>query len=197
MTASGLFRSALLTPNRAPVMTLIRTNAITAANAPPARSFAQEPPMATAKRICRLLMTAHPMVSMVLPRVRTKFMSPPAICTSFPTLIISPAAGMTAITVISTLPSFWRKSKLMGNLDFFFLGSGAAWPEPLTASAFKTGPWPDGLWAASSGGHASNSVITVSLPADTGPETVFMVRFSMPPQMSTGVMRLTCFSSSI
>ena len=29
----------------------------------------------------------------VLPRVRTKFMSPPAICTSFPTLIISPAAG--------------------------------------------------------------------------------------------------------
>ena len=31
----------------------------------------------------------------------------------------------------------------MGNLDFFFLGSGAAWPEPLTASAFKTGPWPD------------------------------------------------------
>ena len=79
VTASGLFRSALLTPNRAPVMTLIRTNAITAANAPPARSFAQEPPMATAKRICRLLMTAHPMVSMVLPRVRTKFMSPPAI----------------------------------------------------------------------------------------------------------------------
>ena len=44
--------------------------------------------------------------SIVLPIVTIMFTSTPAICTSFPILIISPAAGMTAMTVISTLPSF-------------------------------------------------------------------------------------------
>ena len=119
VTAAGSFKSALLTPKRAPVITLMRIKAMTAAKAPPARSFAQEPPMATANRMCRLLITAQPMVSMVLPIVRTAPISPPAICMSFPTLIISPAAGMTAMTVIRTLPSFWRKSKL--TRDFFWL----------------------------------------------------------------------------
>ena len=91
----------------------MRANASTAAKAPPARSFAQLPPMATANRMCRLLMTAQPIFSMVVPTVMTAAMSPPPICTSLPRLIIRPAAGMTAMTVISTLPSFCKKSKLM------------------------------------------------------------------------------------
>ena len=66
-------------------------------------------------------MTAQPMFSMVVPMVMTAAISPPPICTSLPRLIIRPAAGMTAMTVISTLPSFCRKSKLMN--PFF---SGAA-----------------------------------------------------------------------
>ena len=52
-------------------------------------------------------------VSMVVPMVITAAMSPPPICTSLPRLIIRPAAGMTAMTVISTLPSFCKKSKLI------------------------------------------------------------------------------------
>ena len=104
---------ALVTPKMLPVITLMRANASTAAKAPPARSFAQLPPMATANRMCRLLMTAQPMFSMVVPMVMTAAMSPPPICTSLPRLIIRPAAGMTAMTVISTLPSFCKKSKLM------------------------------------------------------------------------------------
>ena len=111
---------ALVTPKMLPVMTLISAKASTAAKAPPARSLAQLPPMATANRMCRLLMTAQPMFSMVVPMVMTAAISPPPICTSLPRLIIRPAAGMTAMTVISTLPSFCRKSKLMSP---FFLGA--------------------------------------------------------------------------
>ena len=103
-----------------PVMTLMSAKASTAAKAPPARSFAQLPPMATANRICRLLMTAQPMFSIVVPMVMTAAISPPLICTSLPRLIIRPAAGMTAMTVIRTLPSFCKKSKLMSP---FFLGA--------------------------------------------------------------------------
>ena len=58
-------------------------------------------------------MPPQPMFSMVVPMVMTAAMSPPPICTSLPRLIIRPAAGMTAMTVISTLPSFCKKSKLM------------------------------------------------------------------------------------
>ena len=113
VTALGSSSMALVTPKMLPVMTLMRANASTAAKAPPARSFAQLPPMATANRMCRLLMTAQPMFSMVVPMVITAAMSPPPICTSLPRLIIRPAAGMTAMTVISTLPSFCKKSKLI------------------------------------------------------------------------------------
>ena len=82
--------------------------------------------MAIANRICRLLIMAHPIFSMVLPMVRIRDISAPAICTSLPILIISPAAGITAITVMRTFPSFWRKSKLKLSFFFsFFCGSGA------------------------------------------------------------------------
>ena len=182
-------------------MTLMRMKAMTAANAPPARSFA---------RMCRLLITAQPMVSMVLPIVRTAFMSAPAICMSFPTLIISPAAGMTAMTVISTLPSFWRKSKFIR--DFFafpaFLPAVSVWE---AASVFTPpSAWedasvftPSSVCAepvipgspAPSGGQWSNIVITASVPAFTGPVKAFMERPSIPPQIRTGVMVLTCFSA--
>ena len=104
--ASGSFNIAEVTPNIEPVIWLIKINVITAANAPPALSFAQEPPIATANKICKLLITAHPMFSIVLPTVKINEISPPAICTSFPILIIRPAAGITAITVINTFPSF-------------------------------------------------------------------------------------------
>ena len=106
VTAEASFNISEVTPKIEPVIWLIRMNVITAANAPPALSFAHEPPIATANRICRLLMTAHPMFSIVLPIVMTRERSPPAICTSLPRLIISPAAGITAITVIRTFPSF-------------------------------------------------------------------------------------------
>ena len=126
--ALGSASIALVTPKILPVITLMSANASTAANAPPARSFAQLPPMATANRMCRLLITAQPMFSMVVPMVMTAAMSAPHICTSLPKLIIRPAAGITAITVMSTLPSFCRKSKLMNPffLVFFALVSSPA-----------------------------------------------------------------------
>ena len=151
-------------------MQLMSTKEITAAKAPPARSLAQEPPMATAKRMCRLLMMAQPMFSMVVPMVITKAKSAPAICTSLPTLSIRPAAGMTAMTVIRTLPSFCKKSKFMPG---FLPGSAAA------AGFFCFG---------------SVSVSTASLPALTLPEAGSRVLPSAPPQTSTGVMVLTPFS---
>ena len=101
-------------------MTLIRQKAITAAKAPPARSFAQEPPMAAANRMCRLLMIPQPISATVVPKVVTADTSPPTITIRFPILIISPAAGITAMTVINTFPSFCKKSKLIGNFFFAF-----------------------------------------------------------------------------
>ena len=107
----------------------MRMNAITAAKAPPARSFAHEPPIATANKICRLLITAQPIFSITLPIVCIIAISPPPIMpTSLPKLIISPAAGITAITTISTLPSFWSVSNILPLFLFFasvsdFMGS--------------------------------------------------------------------------
>lgn len=49
VTAFGSASMSEEMPNSAPVITLIRIKAITDAKAPPARSFAQEPPIATAK----------------------------------------------------------------------------------------------------------------------------------------------------
>ena len=89
-----------------PVIWLIKIKVMIAANAPPARSFAQEPPIAIANKICRLLITAQPIFSIVLPIVIRTDRSAPPIWTSLPRLIMKPAAGITAITVIKTLPSF-------------------------------------------------------------------------------------------
>ena len=85
---------------------MIKINEMIAANAPPARSFAQEPPIAAANKICKFVMIAQPIFSIVLPMVIKMDTSAPAICTNLPTLSISPAAGITAITVINTFPSF-------------------------------------------------------------------------------------------
>ena len=153
-------------PKTAPVIRLIRMKEITAAKAPPERSFAQEPPMAAANRICRLVMMAQPMFSIVDPTVIIRPMS--AICSSLPRLSIIPAAGITAITVIRTLPSFWRKSKLM---PFFFAGSS------VTASAAAT--------------CSSPSVRILVLPAFTSPVTVFRTASSAPSQIRTGVVAET------
>ena len=114
VTALGSASMALVTPKMLPVMTLMRANASTAAKAPPARSFAQLPPMATANRMCRLLMTAQPMFSIVVPTVMTAAMSLPPICTSLPRLIIRPAAGVSPSTVSRTCkdsPSISRETK--------------------------------------------------------------------------------------
>ena len=68
-----------VTPKIEPVILLIKINAIIAANAPPALSFAQEPPIAHANKICRLLITAQPIFSIVEPIVNTNEISAPAI----------------------------------------------------------------------------------------------------------------------
>ena len=155
---------------------LISINAITAANAPPAFSFAQLPPIAAAKRICRLLITAQPIFSITLPTVTIAEISAPAIAISLPRLIISPAAGITAITVISTLPSFWRKSKLN---PFFFLGS-----------SFFTGCSAGSV--AVSASFSSANAISLS-PAFTVPSDTCISRSSAPSHTSTGVIRLIFF----
>ena len=155
---------SLVTPKTAPVIRLMRMKEMTAANAPPERSFAQEPPIAAANRICRFVMMAQPMFSMVEPMVIIRPMS--AIWNSLPRLSIMPAAGMTAITVIRTLPSFCRKSKL---IPFFFAGSSA------TASSDCSSP----------------SVITCVLPAFTSPVTVVSAASSAPSQIRTGVVAAT------
>ena len=51
VTASGSLSIAEVTPKMEPVIWLIRIKVMIAANAPPARSLAQEPPIATANRI--------------------------------------------------------------------------------------------------------------------------------------------------
>ena len=162
--APAVVSISLVTPNTAPVIRLIRIKEITAAKAPPERSFAQEPPMAAANRMCRLVMMAQPIFSMVEPMVIARPIS--AICSSLPKLSIIPAAGITAITVIKTLPSFWRKSKLM---PFFATGSTAAGSAAVTVSSLPR-------------------VITVFLPALTLPVIVRIGISSAPSQMSTGVM---------
>lgn len=58
---------SLVTPKKEPVSKLIRINAMDAANAPPARSLAQEPPIATANNRLRLLITPHPILETMFP----------------------------------------------------------------------------------------------------------------------------------
>ena len=85
-------------------------NAIKAANAPPARSFAHDPPMATANRTCKFPIIAHPISSITFAIVAITVISPPDIPTNFPKEIIIPAAGITAITTIKAFPNFCQKS---------------------------------------------------------------------------------------
>ena len=72
VVASGSSNISLVTPKMEPVVILIRINANSAAKAPPAFSFAHEPPIAAAKRICKFVMTAHPKFSTTLPIVSTR-----------------------------------------------------------------------------------------------------------------------------
>jgi len=53
--------------------------AIIAAKAPPAFSFAHEPPMAAANKICKLPIIAQPIFSIVLPIIMIKEISAPHI----------------------------------------------------------------------------------------------------------------------
>ena len=104
------------------------------------------------------------MFSMVLPMVSTRLMSPPLICTSLPKLIMSPAAGITAMTVIRTFPNFWRKSKSMGNFLFFPAGFSvpSGFPVPFGFSLLSGFP-------AAGAGQSSRTVISSDVPPSTGP----------------------------
>ena len=149
------------------------------------------------------------MFSIVLPTVRIREISAPAICTSLPILIISPAAGITAITVIRTLPSFCRKSKLKLNFFFsFFCGSevvdaallsvnfcvsdiSALFPE-VCASALSE------LFADASAFPAASFAVSIStavFPASTPPSAHFRSWSSMSEQIRTGVIGLIFFSA--
>ncbi len=88
---------------------------------------------------------------MVLPTMKIMCISAPAICTSFPRLIIRPAAGITAITAIKTLPSFWRKSKLI----LIFL------PSFFSSESFF--PAEDGLPEAAEDSFGADAVFVLSV----------------------------------
>ena len=172
----------------APVTTLMRQKAMTAAKAPPAFSFAQEPPMAAANRMCRFPMIAQPIWAMVLPAMRPK-PSGKHIVRMLPRLIIRPAAGMTAITVMRDLPSFCRKSKSMGN---FFLAEGAA------AAALPAGCASEGsaFCASPSAAAAASTLISavmISSPWRISPVFTEKLPSSAPSVTSTGVTVLMPF----
>ena len=59
-----------------------------------------------------------------MPILKSHSASAPKIGKSFPMLIIIPAAGITAITTINTLPSFCRKSKTLVKFSYNFKTSG-------------------------------------------------------------------------
>ena len=130
-------------------------------------------------------------------------MSPPAICISFPILSIKPAAGITAITVISTFPNFCRKSKL---ISFFF---GAGWagaplpdvplalfpaakadvPLALLLAAEPAVPLTAPFSASEPSAPAAERKSTASLPASTLPAAASICSSSTPSHRSTGVTR--------
>ena len=91
---------------------LIRIKDRPAAKAPPARSFAQLPPIARAKRMWRFPITPQPICSRTPPVVTKKPSSGLIIAMVLPRLIIRPAAGITAMTTINALPNFCQNSKL-------------------------------------------------------------------------------------
>ena len=168
-TAPSCVSISPVTPKTAPVTRLIRIKAITAAKAPPARSFAQEPPIAAAKRICRFVIMAQPIFSMTEPISNRNEKS--VICSNLPILSMIPAAGMTAITVIKTFPSFCRKSKL---IPFFSFGRSVT---AVSAAISDV-----------AGISFSFRTINVSCPAVTSPSAVCKSRSSAPLQITTGVM---------
>ena len=120
-TALESFSISLDTPNITPVIRLIKMKDRPAAKAPPARSFAQLPPIARAKRICRLPITPQPICSKTPPVVTRKPSSGLIIGIDLPILIIKPAAGITAITTIKALPNFCQNSKLKMFLNESFI----------------------------------------------------------------------------
>ena len=124
--------------------------------------------MAAANRMCRLVMIAQPMFSIVEPIVMTQPRS--IICSNLPRLSIMPAAGITAITVIKTFPSFCSRSKF--TFSFFF------------ALGTSTGSFSAGASTASSA-----SRITAS-PCFTLPATGVITLSSAPSQTRTGVIVL-------
>ena len=101
----------------APVIRLIKTKEIPAANAPPARSLAQLPPIANANSKCKLPIIAQPILSRTPPVVTNKPKSGLIKGIDFPILIINPAAGITATTTIKAFPNFCQNSKL----NIFFI----------------------------------------------------------------------------
>ena len=109
-------------PKIEPVIRLIRMNDSPAANAPPARSFAQLPPIANANNKCRFPMMAQPIFSTTPPVVTNHPRFSLINGSDFPILIINPAAGITAITTISAFPNFCQNSKLKSFLiPFIFV----------------------------------------------------------------------------
>ena len=110
-----------VTPNITPVIRLIRIKDRPAAKAPPARSLAQLPPIAKAKRICRLPITPQPICSKTPPVVTKTPRFGLIIGIDLPILIISPAAGITATTTIKALPNFCQNSKLKMFLNESFI----------------------------------------------------------------------------
>ena len=88
-----------------------------AANAPPARSFAQLPPIANANNKWRLPIIAQPTFSTTPPVVTNQPRLLLIIGNDLPILIINPAAGITAITTIKAFPNFCQNSKL----NIFFI----------------------------------------------------------------------------
>ena len=82
-----------------------------AANAPPARSFAQLPPIAKANNRWRLPIIPQPIWAIMFPTSASHSASLIK-GSELPILTIKPAAGITAITTIRHLPNFCQNSKL-------------------------------------------------------------------------------------
>ena len=119
VNASLFANISLVTPKIAPVIRLININEIPAANAPPARSFAQLPPIASANKRCKFPIIAQPIFSITPPVVTKGARSGLINGIDLPILIIKPAAGITATTTIKAFPNFCQNSKL----NIFFISS--------------------------------------------------------------------------
>ena len=97
-------------PDNTPVIRLIKIKAGNPANALPARSFAKNPPTATANKTCKLPMIAHPIPSITRAIVAIRAKSPPDIAINLAIEIIIPAAGITAMITINAFTTFYQQS---------------------------------------------------------------------------------------